>query len=133
MELGNFLGQLNDEYASKGRITEFYCGGAKQYALKYIRGEGNPYVNTMANDIKLRGITLNHGAAQTLHYESFKEQVLGYDFVEPLAVRTMSFDLGKVGSVHTRYYNKRYNATNQKMIINPCDDWKCYPLGYVFD
>lgn len=120
--MGDYLGDLNDEYKAKGRIVSFYCGGAKQYCLKYIKPDG-----TFGYDIKLRGITLNHGAAQTIHYDSFKKQVLGYQFVEPLSVKTTRFELSRAGKVHTLNSSKKYNATNQKMIIDPTD-FKCCPL-----
>ncbi|KAH7726301.1 hypothetical protein AAVH_06102 [Aphelenchoides avenae] len=123
--MGDYLGDLNDEYKAKGRIVSFYCGGAKQYCLKYIKPDG-----TFGYDIKLRGITLNHGAAQTIHYDSFKKQVLGYQFVEPLSVKTTRFELSRAGKVHTLNSSKKYNATNQKMIIDPTD-FKCCPIGYV--
>lgn len=123
--MGDYLGDLNDEYKGKGRIVAFYSGGAKQYALKYIKPDGSTDY-----DIKLRGITLNYGAAQTVHYESFKKQVLGYEFVEPLAVKTSRFELSRAGKVHTLDGSKRYNATNQKMIINP-SDFTCCPIGFV--
>lgn len=73
--------------------------------------------------IKLRGITLDGDAARSIHFDSFRDQVLSYyrwqpgePPVEPLQVNTTRFKLKK-GKIFTCPFNKIYTAIFKKGIV----------------
>jgi hypothetical protein len=124
IETGEFLGQMDDELKGKELIA-FYAGGCKAYALKWRNPDG-----TEDYKIRVRGITMNTGAARVIHWDSFKEQVLRYGDPDalPLMVEFVRFELNKFGEIHTVHTSKRYRAICEKGLIDEC--YRVVPFGY---
>ncbi|XP_065218772.1 uncharacterized protein LOC135844487 [Planococcus citri] len=75
IETGPFLGQMGDELATEygegAYITEFICGGPKNYGY-CVKTAKNEYKYV----VKIRGITLNHQVSKSLNFENMKEFIL---------------------------------------------------------
>ena len=71
--LGDFLGDLTDEITPKhgpeAYITQFVCGGPKNYAYKVSDGRTH---------CKIRGFTLNYKNSLVLNFDTLKEIVCKY-------------------------------------------------------
>ena len=79
--LGDFLGDLTNEITPKhgpeAYITQFVCGGPKNYAYKVSDGKTH---------CKIRGFTLNYKNSLVLNFDSLKEIICKYGS-EPVRVR----------------------------------------------
>ena len=93
--IGDFLGNLTNEITPKhGQgtyITQFLCGGAKNYAYK---------VNNGKTHCKIRGFTLNYTNSLVLNFDSIKDVIC------------------KAKKVKKSRKNK--NSVNSLKIINEC-------------
>ena len=74
---GNKLGELTAEYPTK-RLTGFWRGGPKQYLLEYEDKETKEFGYVM----KLRGMTLNEDAENSVSRENFKKVVENLGLVD---------------------------------------------------
>ena len=79
--LGDFLGDLTNEITPKhgpeAYITQFVCGGPKNYAYKVSDGKTH---------CKIRGFTLNYKNSLVLNFDSLKEIICKYGS-KPVRVR----------------------------------------------
>ena len=70
---GDFLGDLTNEITPKhgqgAYITQFLCGGPKNYAYK---------VNNGKTHCKIRGFTLNYTNSLVLNFDSLKDVICKY-------------------------------------------------------
>lgn len=67
---GSFLGEMSVEFEDR-KITEFICGGPKNYGLKH---KGTP--NDVKTMVKIRGFELNFNALTALNYKKMRKMVL---------------------------------------------------------
>ena len=65
-------------------IEEFLSGGPKNYAYRIV----NPVTGVRETVCKVRGITLNYSASQTVNFDVIKALVLGGDDTETVTVHT---------------------------------------------
>lgn len=124
IKTGEFLGEMDEEYKGKELIA-FYAGGCKAYALKWRNEDGSEEYK-----IRVRGITMNSGAAKVIHWDSFREQVLRYGdpSMTPLQVEFPRFELSRYGQVHTIKSSKIYRAICEKGLVD--DQYRVVPFGY---
>ena len=97
---GDFLGDLTNEITPKhgqgAYITQFLCGGPKNYAYK---------VNNGKTHCKIRGFTLNYTNSLVLNFDSLKDVICKY----------VSGPARKV-----KKSRKNKNSVNSLKIINEC-------------
>lgn len=103
-----------------------FVGGAKQYALSWAPSEKEDPDEAYA--LKLRGITLTSGNAKTIHFETFKDQVMRFGEAEPLQIAVTQFVISKYGTVVTKHGHKRYAAVCRKGVLDY--DYNMWPFGY---
>jgi hypothetical protein len=98
--IGDFLGDLTNEITPKNGqgayITQFLCGGPKNYAYK---------VNNGKTHCKIRGFTLNYKNSLVLNFDSLKDIISKY-VNEPLR--------------KTKKTRKNKSNANSVSIVNEC-------------
>jgi hypothetical protein len=75
---------MTNELGSDEHIQEFVSGGLKNYAFKIV----NARTSETKTICRVRGITLNHSAAQLVNFDSIRDLILGTDSREIITVRT---------------------------------------------
>lgn len=124
---GNFLGDLTDELESYGvgsYITEFVCGGPKNYSYEVY----SPTSATRHYVCKVKGFTLNYENSQTINFNTMKSLILG-DSSEPSPTVTYKTIRCKPDhSVVTRSESKKFNITFTKR--RRVGDLGSLPYGY---
>ncbi|XP_030757090.1 uncharacterized protein LOC115882961 [Sitophilus oryzae] len=85
IRLGNFLGEMTDElegYGEGSYIDEFVSGGPKNYTYKVYSPKTGEYSITC----KVKGLSLNYNASQTVNFETIKSMVLTEEEPEPVPI-----------------------------------------------
>jgi hypothetical protein len=72
VKTGDCLGDMTSELKPCEYISEFVCGGPKNYAYHTINTE----TGAESTVCKVRGFTLNYGASQVLNFEKLKHMIL---------------------------------------------------------
>ena len=127
--LGDYLGDLTDELPKNVHITEFVSGGPKNYAYK----TSVPLTSGRQTFCKIKGITLNFTASQTIHFETMKEMVLARNEEPPLKYQVQyPYQIirdKKHTQIKTRAVSKMYQFEYDKRIIGT--DNYTYPYGFT--
>ena len=84
VQTGDYLGAMTSELKPGFHIEVFVSGGPKNYAYRIV----NPVTGVRETVCKVRGITLNYGASQTVNFDIIKALVLGVDDTEAVTVHT---------------------------------------------
>ena len=107
---GDCLVAMTSELKPGFHIKEFVSGGPKNYAYRIV----GPVTDNRETVCKVRGITLNYSASQTVNFDVIKVLVLRGDDIETV-------------SVHTERNIKRKRAAGRINIVTQPED-KIYSL-----
>ena len=72
VETGDCLGAMTSELKPGFHIEEFVSGGPKIYAYRIV----GPVKGNRETVCKVRGITLNYSASQTINFDVMKAMIL---------------------------------------------------------
>ena len=125
-KLGDYLGQLTNEitvdHGPGSYMTEFLCGGPKNYAYT---------VNNGSKHCKIRGFTLNFKNSQRINFDSLKELI--YNYVDrPVTINIEECKLVRekwTGKIESKNMSKTYQVVFDKRIIQDRGD-RAVPYGY---
>ena len=133
-EIGTFLGQLMNELTcqnvgcegcKKGHwIVEFVTCIAKNYGYHFNTGEVT---------CKVRGLSLNYRASQTLNLHSMRDALQccmkGSDAPELVTMKTLKLRKKLKGYVYTHVFPKHYGVVYNKRRV--LENFDTCPFGYL--
>ena len=129
VETGDCLGAMNSDLNPGFHIEEFVRGGPKKYAYRIV----DTVRGNRETGCKVRGITLNYSAYQTVNFDIIKALVLRGDDTETVSVHNECKIKRKRanGRVHivTEPEDKKYRVSFLKR-RRLCDNTSI-PFGYV--
>ena len=129
VQVGDCLGGMTSELKPGFHIDEFVSGGPKNYAYRIV----DPVTGVRETVCKVRGITLNYSAFQTVNFDVIKALVLGGDDTERVTVHTERNIKRKraEGKIHfvTEPEDKTYRFSFLKR-LRLCDNTSV-PFGYI--
>lgn len=105
---GNFLGDLTDElecYGPGSYISEFVCGGPKNYAYRVY----SPARDEYSHVCKVKGFTLNYANSQVINFNAMKDIVLSEDPPTVPVITSNNIRCNTDHSVVTRSESKKFN------------------------
>lgn len=123
---GEFVGDMTDElecYGSGSFITEFVCGGPKNYAYKVFSTKNNEF-HTVC---KVKGIRLNYETSQIVNFDNIKKIILD-DSDSKLSIKSTSIQRTVDHSVITVPTVKEYKPVLLKRRF--LNDHTSVPYGY---
>lgn len=109
---GNFLGDLTDElecYGPNSYITEFVCGGPKNYAYKVY----SPSSNLTKEVCKVKGFTLNYKNSQTINFDCLKNLIVNPEVENPI-ITSNNIRCSMNHSVRTKKETKTFSVKFMK-------------------
>ena len=117
--LGDYLGELTNEFDDEHHITTFVSGGPKNYAYQTKNGK---------TICKVRGFTLNYRGSQKLNFSTMCEQVCRPNG-EPIFLENPHFIKrdAKTKTIHTVALKKKYKLVYDKRVVRGFDT---FPYGY---
>ena len=113
VETGDCLGAMTSELKPGFHIEEFVSGGPKNYAYRIV----DPVTGNRETVCKVRGITLNYSASQTVNFDVMKALILRGDDTETV-------------TVHTEHKIKRKRADGRINIVTEPED-KIYRVSFL--
>lgn len=130
LPIGDFLGQYKDEvegYGPGSFIRTFVSGGPKNYAAEICVGGSE---TELAYICKVRGITLNHLASQSVNFNEICRIVLGEDPDEEIHI-PIPRKIARIQGyqIVTRPESKIYRLVYTKRRRVP-DTYDTLPYGY---
>lgn len=124
--VGNFLGQLTDEISPGLICKRAVFAGCKSYALE-LTGPNN----TIEKIIKVKGLSLNSEAMQTINFESMRQMIESFVAGNQQSVsvpQTVFKPYGKADQRMTSHkFGKIFRVTSDKRFIS---NFETYPYGY---
>ncbi|XP_030761194.1 uncharacterized protein LOC115886248 [Sitophilus oryzae] len=124
--LGNFLGEMTDElegYGEGSYIDEFVSGGPKNYAYRVYSPKSGEYSITC----KVKGLSLNYNASQTINFETIKSMVLT-EQPEPIPIIYRQIRRTADHKVITTQLTKLYRPLSTKRKFD--EEGHSLPFGY---